>query len=350
MPNNRPACLIIPPLVAGGEAVILWEEVPGAIGYQLECSYGHNYGEGPVGAMWLNLDELYRTWAEIGSTYTWREFEALPECGSCWDHYDANGLDWGAVDADPRRWMDYAAAPSNHLIYQGPGEALKGVDTGWTWADIHRAGPSWEQITAADFSWAMLNLALPTPLSWRRIHGHHLTWDGFEDKQLTWAEFDLAGASCGQYLGCALEIPHGQPSAYFRLRALYPDATVSAWLAVGRREIATVDTLTLCLDETGRGQLQIDGERVRRLQGAKIAVFYDQHALAPLAAALEGTKSARPKITDRQPGVLRFECERECADRQRLDAPLARLHFGGPAGASSPVRLEWTCADGLQIS
>ncbi len=180
-----PACLHVPALHEGEDAVVFWRVMTGATAYVLE-----------------------RRWNE--------DFNA-PATGSSWENIHSRDESWADMAAKNQSWADSQNASADFTIYEGPGALVPSPAQGQDWRDKDSAGKSWGEFEAMDLSWADSSSFLSRGMSWADHEATQSSWADMAKRNQSWGEMENA-ADANPHVSFTDVVQLGVKTASYRIK------------------------------------------------------------------------------------------------------------------------------------
>lgn len=95
---HKPTCLHIPALYEDQTAAISWEEMTGAVGYELDCIWDDRFETASKGLVWVDFATEQLSWSGAHTwDHSWGSLQQLDARGLTWGNLELKSPDWTQV-------------------------------------------------------------------------------------------------------------------------------------------------------------------------------------------------------------------------------------------------------------
>lgn len=258
-----------------------------------------------------------------------------------------NDVDW-AVDyvLDVAFDSAFYALPTGPTVYRGKGSSPAVLPSPWGYMcyELEKLGLTWRQFLGYELDWKRIGASLPGGQNCGELDARCQTWAENSQADLSWRAFELSTpCSIKPHVQCAIPIPIGVRSAYFRLWAIAADGESRAILSA-QRKIAQLEKVTLTT-ETGKKNLVLfEGTEIDNYQDIVFTMHYDQAHLAldDLSLWAGGYKlplSQCALTSESKDGKLKFKSSRAIPSTVCLSGLSALLQMSAKQSGTTDLRL-----------
>ena len=204
---KTPQLLHIPVLYEESTAVIDWQSIAGAAGYELEQS--------------LDGEAFVLVYSGIGTetpapdqSLTWSDINTM---GKTWNEWETAG-----DNGDGLSWHEFS------LLWP------MGLD----WNQLESMNKAWSELEDEDLTWRELEQLPPRGLTWNSMNATWLSWNdwnelGDNEDGLTWREFENLPPDNITRIAAAVTIPLYSKYSAYRVRAFDAQGNYSEYKATG---------------------------------------------------------------------------------------------------------------------
>ena len=204
---KAPQLLHIPVLYEESTAVIDWQSIAGAVGYELEQS--------------LDGEAFVLVYSGIGTetpapdqSLTWSDINTM---GKTWNEWETAG-----DNGDGLSWHEFS------LLWP------MGLD----WNQLESMNKAWSELEDEDLTWRELEQLPPRGLTWNSMNATWLSWNdwnelGDNEDGLTWREFENLPPDNITRIAATVTIPLYSKYSAYRVRAFDAQGNYSEYKATG---------------------------------------------------------------------------------------------------------------------
>ena len=337
---KRPECLHIPALYEGEQAQIIWGAVESDKNYTIERVFNETFLQAISGFTWDNIDSISEPWSgHDKAALNWNQIEANKGKGQYWEGLDYKKLSWAEFENYSYNWQKLECLETNFEIFKGLGLKRPGIEQGWTWLELDELHNSWSSLEKSEHSWEKLEKITLPGISWDSIDSRWLTFNEWEEKDLTFDELDTQN-QVKEHRGTADFIPIGASNAMYRIKAYDSNGYESEYLETSQMSVIPVfyrnSTMEYPVKTGKRYTVLMKAQEVSGLDKIRMNLRYNPYLLELVSFVAGSVKTIKEpgdyseeniKIYSSVPGNLRFQSTRQLNENECFSGSIALVEF-----------------------
>lgn len=349
---NRPECLHIPFLYEGERAEISWEAMERDKNYTVERVFNETFSQALSGYTWDNYDSTDEPWSRNDQVaLNWHQIETRTSKGQQWERLEYEQLSWSQLEQQAYTWKQLESREISFKIFKGLGVERPGIEHGWTWLELDELNNSWSSMEKSEHSWEKLEKITLPGISWDSIDSRWLTFNEWEEKDLTFDELDTQN-QVKEHRGMTDFIPIGAPNAMYRIKAYDSNGYESEYLETAQLSVIPVfyrnSTMEYPVKAGKRYTLLMKAQEVSGLDKIRMNLRYNPYLLELVSFSTGGIKSIKEpgnyseeniKIYSSIPGNLRFQSTRQLNENECFSGSIALVEFIAKGTGSAALSL-----------
>lgn len=349
---NRPECLHIPLLYEGERAEISWEAMEQDKSYTVERAFNETFLQALSRYTWDNYDSSDEPWSSHDqAALNWNQIDTRTGKGQQWEHLEYEQLSWTQLEQQACTWKQLESRDISFEIYKGPGLERPGIEQGWTWLELDELHNSWSSLEKSEHSWEMLEKITLPGISWDSIDSRWLTFNEWEEKDLTFDELDTRN-QVKEHRGMTDFIPIGASNAMYRIKAFDSNGYESEYLETAHLSVIPVfyrnSTMKYPVRLGKRYTVLMKAQEVSGLDKIRMNLRYNPYLLE-LVSFVAGSvitikepgnySEENIKIYSSVPGNLRFQSTRQLNENECFSGAIALVEFIAKGTGSALISL-----------
>lgn len=337
---NRPECLHIPTLHEGEQAQISWGAVESDKKYIIERVFNEPFLQAILGYTWDNIESTNNSWSMYDqASLTWHQIENRTGKGQHWEFLDYKQLSWSQFENQLYTWQQLERQETCFEIFKGSGDERPGIEHGCTWLELDELNKTWASLEIFGQSWEDCeNNTLPG-LSWESIASRWLTFNKWDEKNLTFHELDTQ-KQIEKHQGITDSIPIGALNTMYRIKAYDINGKESDYLETEQVPVIPIfyrnSTMEYPVKIGKRYTVLLKAQEVSGLDNIRMNLRYDPYLLELINLTNGSLRSVvKPgnypeenlRIYSNIPGKLWFQSTRKLNQNECFSGSIALVEF-----------------------
>lgn len=349
---NRPECLHIPLLYEGEQAEITWGAMEQDKSYTVERAFNETFSQALSGYTWDNYDSADEPWSSHEqNALNWNQIETRTGKGQQWERLEYNQLSWSQLEQQAYTWKQLESREISFEIYKGLGVERPDIEQGCTWLELDELNNSCSSLEKSEYSWEKFEKVTLPGISWDSIDSRWLTFNEWEEKDLTFDELDTQN-QVKEHRGMTDFIPIGASNAMYRIKAYDSNGYESEYLETAQLSVIPVfyrnSTMEYPVKAGKRYTVLMKAQEVSGLDKIRMNLRYNPYLLELVSFSTGGIKSIKEpgnypeehiKIYSSIPGNLRFQSTRQLNENECFSGSIAIVEFIAKGTGSALISL-----------